>query len=138
MTKVATVPGDSNGHLAWANGRFYVASYRGHRIYEVGLDGAVCPLAGTGEKGNADGPAASATFFRPNGMAITGDSDALYTNTVLITADGSNPGLHPNALRKVTGLKSRSALCQHAARRARLSRLRHLAAAAIRQSAKSD
>ena len=107
MTTVATVPGESNGHLAWANGRFYVASYRGHRLYEVGLDGAVCLLAGAGERGNADGAAASATFFRPNGMAISPDGDSLYTNTVLVTVDGGNPGLHPNALRKVSGLLSR-------------------------------
>lgn len=113
-TRVATIPGGSNGHLAWANGRFYVASYGGNRLYELSLDGSVCPLAGTGERGNADGDGASATFFRPNGMAITADGDALFTNTVLIAQDAGDPGLHPNALRKVSGLKSRPACAAQA------------------------
>jgi sugar lactone lactonase YvrE len=107
MSLMATIPGGSNGHLAWANDRFYLASFGGHRLYEVGADGAVCPLAGTGEPGNENGPAQSATFFRPNGMAVSPDGDSLYTNTIHVAENGGNPGLHPNALRKVSGLRSR-------------------------------
>lgn len=106
VTRVATIPGGGNGHLAWANDRFYVASFRGHRIFSVTLTGEVCLIAGSGEPGNADGEALEETFFRPNGVAITPDGDTLYTNTVTAIVRRESPLLHLNALRRVDGLKS--------------------------------
>lgn len=101
---VAMVPGGGAGHLAWANDRFYVASFRGHRIYSVTLAGRICHIAGSGEPGNADGPLLSATFFRPNGIAISADGNTLYTNTVTVVVPRDDPSLHPNAVRRVDGL----------------------------------
>jgi sugar lactone lactonase YvrE len=101
---VAMVPGGGAGHLAWANERFYVASFRGHRIYSVTLSGRICLIAGTGEAGNQDGALLSATFFRPNGMAISADGNTLYTNTVTAIVPREDPSLHPNAVRRVDGL----------------------------------
>ena len=99
-----SVPGGGNGHLSWANDRFYVASFRGNRIYSVTAEGQFCHIAGIGDPGNADGPALAATFFRPNGMAVTANGDTLFTNTNETIVGRGNPGLHPNAVRRVDGL----------------------------------
>ena len=104
MSVITQIPGGGAGHLAWANGRFYVASFRGHRIYSVTLDGRICLIAGTGEAGNRDGALTAATFFRPNGIAISADGNTLYTNTVITIVDPDDPSLHPNAVRRVDGL----------------------------------
>ena len=101
---IAIVPGGGAGHLAWANDRFYVASFRGHRIYSVTLAGQVCLIAGTGAAGNQDGALLSSTFFRPNGLAISADGNTLYTNTVTAIVPRDDPSLHPNAVRRVDGL----------------------------------
>ena len=104
MERLAVIPGGGSGHIAAANGRFYVASFRGHRIFEVSVDGEVCPIAGTGRPGNDDGISNEATFFRPNGMAVTRDGNALYTNTVVDIVPADTPTLHRNALRRLDGL----------------------------------
>jgi sugar lactone lactonase YvrE len=101
---VATLPGGGNGHLAWANDRFYVASFRGHRIYSVTMAGEICLIAGSGEAGNQDGDALAASFFRPNGVAVSADGDTLYTNTITAMLEPQDPALHPNAVRRVDGL----------------------------------
>ncbi len=101
---VATIPGGGNGHVAWANGRLYVASFRGNRIYSVTVDGQLCMLAGSGLAGNDDGPALQATFYRPNGVTVSADGDTLYTNTVTDLTD--EKALHPNALRRIVGLRA--------------------------------
>lgn len=104
MSVIARVPGGGAGHLTWANGRFYVASFRGHRIYSVAMDGQICLIAGTGEAGNRDGALLSATFFRPNGIAISADGNTLYTNTVTTIVPPDDPSLHRNAVRRMDGL----------------------------------
>jgi sugar lactone lactonase YvrE len=109
MTVHAEIPGGGNGNVVAANGRFNVTSYRGHRIYEVSATGKVCLLAGTGELGNADGDATIATFFRPNGVAISADGDRLYTNTTAGTIARGQLALHPNAVRLISGLLNRPA-----------------------------
>lgn len=104
MSVVARVPGGGAGHVAWANGRFYVASFRGHQIYSVSNEGAICLIAGTGRAGNRDGALLTATFFRPNGIAISADGNTLYTNTVTTIVPPDDPSLHRNAVRRVDGL----------------------------------
>lgn len=106
MTIVARIPGGGNGHLGWANERFYVASFRGGRIYSVTPGGAMCHIAGSGEDDNEDGDGLTASFFRPNGAAISADGDTLFTNTVTSIVDIADPQLHPNAIRRVDGLLS--------------------------------
>lgn len=107
MEVVTRLPGGGNGHLAWANDRFYVASFRGHRIYSVSPDdGAICHIAGSGESGNEDGTGLTASFFRPNGAAVSADGDSFFTNTITTIFQRTDPGLHPNALRRVDGLLS--------------------------------
>ena len=104
MAIFANIPGGGSGHLAAANGRFYVAGFRGHRIFLVSASGEVCPIAGTGQPGNDDGVSNRASFFRPNGMAVTRDGNTLYTNTVTDIVPPQTPSLHRNALRRIDGL----------------------------------
>lgn len=103
-TVFAVIPGGGNGHLTVANGRFYVASFRGHQIHEVTFDGTVRLLAGTGEPSNYDGPGPEATFFRPNGMAASVTGDTLYTNTITNIVSPGDNSLYPNVVRMITGV----------------------------------
>jgi sugar lactone lactonase YvrE len=74
MTVLATVPGGGNGHLTARNGRLYVASFRGNRIFEVTLQGAVCPLAGSGAAATADGEPSHPTATRCTSTPWPGSS----------------------------------------------------------------
>lgn len=99
VTTLATLPGGGNGHVTSANDKLYVTSFAGNRVYEIDLDGTFRVLAGTGEAGYADGPAAEATFFNPNGISASVTGDTLYVNsTALVNRVG---GLHPNVLRMI-------------------------------------
>jgi DNA-binding beta-propeller fold protein YncE len=59
-------------------GTLYVADRNNHLIRTVTLDGTVRTLAGTGAAGFANGPAASATFNQPYGVALDAAERALY------------------------------------------------------------
>ena len=102
VSRLATVPGGGNGHLTFTNGRLYVNSWQGHRIYEVTLEGEVRPLVGSGLPGQEDGPAETATFFRPNGISASVTGDTLYVNDTIPTAVSNQ--LHTNAVRMITGI----------------------------------
>ena len=106
MKLVANIPGGGNGHITVANERFYIASFRGHRIYSVNRTGDICLIAGSGKAGNEDGTALTASFFRPNGVAVTRDGDTLYTNTVTEVVEEDSLLLHLNSIRRIDGLKS--------------------------------
>lgn len=107
----ATIPGGSNGHIVYskADNILYVASHGSSRIYRLGLNGIATPIAGSGIRGNADGPASSATFSRPNGLAISSTGDTLYVNSSVPITD--NPAtnarpLNPSVVRLLRGLNS--------------------------------
>lgn len=76
----AVLPGGGNGHVAALRSALYATSFKGHRIWRVGLDGAVTPLAGSGTPGETDGAAAEARFTFPNGIAAGPTGDRLYVN----------------------------------------------------------
>lgn len=101
---VATLPGGGNGHIAAANNRLYVASFQGGRIYVVTIEGMACHIAGDGSTANNDGDGYSASFFRPNGVAISLDGNTLFTNTVSGIHGAEDKILHPNAVRRIDGL----------------------------------
>lgn len=61
--------------LADAKGdRLFIADSDHNRIVVTKLDGTLVETVGTGEPGAVDGPFGSAKFFRPQGMALDGDS----------------------------------------------------------------
>jgi DNA-binding beta-propeller fold protein YncE len=61
--------------LADANGdRLFIADSNHNRIVVTKLDGTLLDTIGTGDAGAADGAFDKATFYRPQGMALTGDN----------------------------------------------------------------
>ena len=104
-----SIPGSNNGHLIFCpvDTVLYVNSHGSSRVYRVDLEGNRTTVAGSGIRGNDDGPATTATFSRPNGVAVTPSGDTLYLNSSIPTVD--NPGmgfwpLNPSVVRMITGL----------------------------------
>ncbi len=79
--KVLAVSNDSQhggGGSADSGGRLFVADSNHHRILVATLDGDVQAIAGTSEAGRQDGRFDSATFYRPQGLALSSDGGTLY------------------------------------------------------------
>ena len=93
--------GGNNGHLSYSKGALYVVDRGAHQIYKVSLTGKPTLLAGSGEKGGADGPALEASFCYPNDLIASPDGKVLYVNDV---ADHSSQGrkLGPTRVRTIT------------------------------------
>ncbi|GAB5521612.1 MAG: hypothetical protein RhofKO_38630 [Rhodothermales bacterium] len=68
------------GHIAWANGRLFATHLGGHQIYAFERDGTGRVIAGSGEVGHTNGPAETATFRNPNGIAASVTGDTLYVS----------------------------------------------------------
>ncbi len=65
-------------HLAVdRDGTVYVTDGKNRRVRKIAPTGVVSTLAGTGSEGNDDGPARTASFSYPSGIAID-DNGALY------------------------------------------------------------
>ena len=103
----ATAPGSNNGHLTYsaADSMLYLASHGASRIYRINSFGSLAVVAGSGIRGNANGPTASATFSRPNGIAVSVTGDTMYINSSIPTSNTGFP-LNPSLLRIITGLKT--------------------------------
>lgn len=67
--------------LCWANGALYVAECGGNRILRVSAGGQLSVVAGSGENGSADGPAAQASFSGPKGVAVAADGTVYAADT---------------------------------------------------------
>lgn len=67
--------------LCWANGALYVAECGGNRILRVDAGGQISVVAGSGENGSADGPAAQASFSGPKGVAVAADGTVYAADT---------------------------------------------------------
>ncbi len=107
VSNLVNIPGGNNGHLTFANGRLYVVARCANQVYEVTLDGQISLLAGSGARGNADGPALQATFSIPNGIAASPDGDTLYINDATdLTGGCFNGPLNPVIIRMITGVKT--------------------------------
>jgi DNA-binding beta-propeller fold protein YncE len=74
-------------------GNLYVADTGNHRVRKVSKEGEVTTVAGTGAAGFADGPAASAQFNAPVGVAVDREGNVYVADTYndrvrLVTKDG--------------------------------------------------
>ncbi|MCI8304140.1 MAG: hypothetical protein HFF52_05870 [Lawsonibacter sp.] len=67
--------------LCWADGSLYIAECGGNRILKVGGDKKVTVAAGSGTEGEADGPAAQASFSGPKGVAVAADGTIYVADT---------------------------------------------------------
>ena len=97
---LAEIPGNNNGHLFFHDGVLWVVARSAHQIYRVTLAGEIELVAGSGEKGGADGAAAEASFCFPNDLGFSPDGRYLYVNDV---ADESSNGqkLGPTRIRRI-------------------------------------
>ena len=71
---------DPHGIAINNDGTIIVADSGNHKIKGIDLDGNVFTIAGTGERGDEDGPRNEATFNMPSGIAIKCDG------TIIIAA----------------------------------------------------
>lgn len=99
VREFAQLPGGGNGHITFARGSLWATSFRGNRIYQIGLDGTVTLAGGTGTPGGSDGPALEATFTLPNGIATNVQQNRLYINDYLVRPQGTE--LVPPAPRSI-------------------------------------
>ena len=95
----ATLPGNNNGHITFANDTLYVAALAAHQVWQLDLDGNASLVSGTGTGGNQDGPGSTATHFRPNGIDHSPDGSMLYINDVAFP-DPDNSST-PNIVRRI-------------------------------------
>jgi sugar lactone lactonase YvrE len=83
ISLLATIPGPVGfavGYITFARSSLFATAIGENRVYRVSLTGDVTPFAGSGEAGSADGPAATAQFYMPNGIAASPAGDALYVS----------------------------------------------------------
>ncbi|NKB88527.1 MAG: hypothetical protein GKS06_09930 [Acidobacteria bacterium] len=99
-SKLTTLPGNNNGHLIYHDGSLYVVGRMANQIFRVGLDGTYSAIAGSGERGAADGPALEATLSLPNDIAISPDGSTLYINEIA-PLDLPHTELAPTRIRKI-------------------------------------
>ena len=102
---LATVPGGRCGHLTYFEGVLYVVARCAQQIYQVTLDGTTTLLAGSGVRGNDDGPALSASFNHPNGIEAKRDDDNIYiyvNDATSLSGDCLTVPLNPVVVRKIT------------------------------------
>ena len=112
-TLLNVTPGGSNGapgngHLDYHEGlrTLFIASMATSTIFYLNIDHTsdLEILAGTGVRGNDDGPASEATFSRPNGVAVTQSGDSIYINSAVPITDIPNIPLNPSLIRLITGV----------------------------------
>lgn len=66
--------------LCWSGGALYVAETGVNRIVRI-EGGRAVPVAGSGQEGAEDGPAAQASFSFPQGVAVDGDGTIYVADT---------------------------------------------------------
>lgn len=66
--------------LCWSGGALYVAETGANRVVKI-ENGKPVPVAGSGEEGSEDGPAAQASFAFPQGVAADGEGTVYVSDT---------------------------------------------------------
>lgn len=108
VTPGGTTGGPSNGHLDYFQPKrtLFIASHGSNKIFYIKLDDPsnLQFLAGSGVRGNDDGDANSASFSRPNGVAVTQTGDSIYINSAVPVTNVPNGPLNPQLIRLITGV----------------------------------
>lgn len=99
-TKLATLPGNNNGHLIFHLGYLYVLARKDCRVYQVSLDGKMQVFAGSGKRGKQDGDPMKSSFSLPNSLVVSPDGRWLYLNETSPTT-GDHRILTPTRIRKI-------------------------------------
>ena len=100
VSVLATLPGGNNGHLVAAHGSLWVVARTAHQIWRVELDGSQSLIAGTGEKGGADGLPNEAKLCYPNDLGFSPDGLFLYVNEIA-DEDSTGQKLFPTRVRRI-------------------------------------
>ncbi len=99
-TRLATLPGNNNGHLTLLHDKLYVIARTDNRVYKVGLDGTATYFVGSGLRGKSDGTPGESTFSLPNSIIASPDGKYLYVNETSPTS-GDPKILGPTRIRKI-------------------------------------
>ncbi len=109
-TPGGSTSGPSNGHLDFhqPTRTLFIASHGANKIFRLNID---TPenlefVAGSGVRGNADGDATTASFSRPNGVAVTSTGDSIYINSAIPLTNIPNSPLNPQVIRLITGIQA--------------------------------
>lgn len=94
FTVIADLPG-SLGFMTITNGYIYATAYNANRIYRITMNGDTTTFAGTGQGGQLNGPARTATFNAPNGIAASVTGDTLFVSD-----------FNARSLRMITGVRA--------------------------------
>ena len=92
VSEHANVGGTGNGHVAIVEGTVYITQLRSHQIVRLDADGSHRVVAGTGERGFANGSEGSSTISYPNGIAASPSGAMLYFNTHRGVMQGGHRG----------------------------------------------
>lgn len=99
-SRLATLPGNNNGHLTLFEDKLFVIARSDHRVYKIGLDGTATYFAGSGKRGKADGTPSESQFSLPNSIAPSPDGKYLYVNETSPT-QGDPRILGPTRVRRI-------------------------------------
>jgi hypothetical protein len=99
-SRLATLPGNNNGHLIYHAGSLYVVGRAANQIFKVELDGSFEVFAGSGARGADDGDAATATLSLPNDIAVNADGTIFYVNEIA-PLDLPHTELAPTRIRRI-------------------------------------
>jgi len=105
VSVLATLPGGRCGHITYFEGMLYAVARCTHKIYQVTLAGDTTLIAGSGMRGNDDGPGDAATFNHPNGIRAkrVGNQIFIYVNDATSLAGNcTSVPLDPVIIRKIT------------------------------------
>ncbi len=101
ISHLANVPGDGSGACKYVAGEIYAVSRAGHAVYRVSLDGEVNLVAGTGQRGSADGAGGAAMFSLPFALGASPAGDVLYVSSQVSSTSNLNT-LNPVFIRRIT------------------------------------
>jgi sugar lactone lactonase YvrE len=70
----------SIGHLDYLDEVLYVTGFNENKVYLVSTSGEIKAAIGSGNKATADGTSSEASFFNPNGIAVSKDGKFVYVS----------------------------------------------------------